>query len=94
VKTAITKEYIIRELLDNAEKAKKAPRGSSVHKRALELVGKKLGMFVDRAPVKAPKLEDLSTEDLERMLSESVCRGRRGRWPHDHKRTTGLVRTT
>ena len=67
MKTAITKEYIIRELLECGEG--KEGVGRRFTNGQLELVGKKLGMFVDREPVKAPKLEDLSTEDLMRLLA-------------------------
>ena len=35
--------------------------------RALELIGKELGMFRDLEPVKAPTLDDLSTEKLLAM---------------------------
>jgi hypothetical protein len=48
-RTAVTKEYIIEQLLDNAELARKSgaygPRN-----RALELMGKELGMFGDQPP--------------------------------------------
>ena len=33
-------------------------------------MGKEIGMFGDQEPPKPPRLEDLSTEDLERMLAE------------------------
>jgi len=49
--------------------------GSSVANRALELLGKGLGTFVDCEPAKAPRLEDLSTEGLERMLVDAVAEG-------------------
>ena len=60
-------------LRENAEKAMKSPRGSSVANRALELLGTELGMFRNDVPPKPPRLEDLPTEDLERMLAESVA---------------------
>ena len=56
------------ELLDNAELAK-ADGSWAARNRSLELVGKELGMFRDLEPVKAPTLEDMSTEDLERLLA-------------------------
>ena len=37
--------------------------------RALELIGKELGMFGDQPPPKPLTLEDLSTEDLMKLLA-------------------------
>ena len=37
--------------------------------RALELLGTELGMFRNDGPVKPPTLEDLSIEDLEKLLA-------------------------
>jgi hypothetical protein len=48
---AITKEWVLGKLKENAEKALKAEGGSPVANRALELLGKELGMFIDRAEV-------------------------------------------
>jgi hypothetical protein len=55
--------------LDNAELAK-ADGSWAARNRSLELVGKEIGMFGDQEPPKPPRLEDLSSEDLERMLAE------------------------
>ena len=71
-RVAITKEWVLRELLDNAELAK-ADGSWAARNRSLELVGKEIGMFGDQEPPKPPRLEDLPTEDLERMLAESVA---------------------
>jgi len=71
-RVAITKEWILRELLDNAEQAK-ADGSWAARNRSLELVGKEIGMFGDQEPAKPPRLEDLPTEDLERMLAESIA---------------------
>ena len=48
------------------------PRMRPLHS-ALELIGKELGMFRDLEPIKPPRLEDLPSEDLERMLAESIA---------------------
>ncbi len=66
-RVAITKEYTIEQLLDNAELARKSgaygPRN-----RALELMGKELGMFGDQAPPQPPQtLEDLPPPSLNRF---------------------------
>ena len=42
--------------------------GGAVVNRAAELLGKHLGMFQEGGPPLPPRLEDLSVEDLERML--------------------------
>jgi len=72
-RAALTKSWVIESLRANAEKAMKSPYGSSVANRALELLGTELGMFRNDGPPKPPRLEDLSSEDLERMLAESVA---------------------
>jgi hypothetical protein len=72
-RAALTKSWVLEKLRENAEKALKMPHGSSVANRALELLGTELGMFRNDGPVKPPRLEDLPSEDLERMLAESVA---------------------
>ncbi len=57
-----------RELLDNAELAK-ADGSWAARNHSLELIGKELGMFRDLEPVKAPLLEDMMTEDLQKLLA-------------------------
>ena len=71
-RVAITKEWVLRELLDNAEQAK-ANGSLAARNRSLELVGKEIGMFGDQEPPKPPRLEDLSDEDIHRMLAESIA---------------------
>jgi hypothetical protein len=68
-RAAITKEWVLRELLDNAEHAK-ADGSWAARNRSLELVGKEIGMFGNQEPPKPPRLEDLSTEDLMRLLAQ------------------------
>jgi hypothetical protein len=66
---AITKEWILRELLDNAELAK-ADGSWAARNRSLELVGKEIGIFGDQPPPAAPtRLEDLPTSILEQNLA-------------------------
>ena len=70
VRVAITKEWVLRELLDNAELAK-ADGSWAARNRSLELVGKEIGMFGDQPPPRT--LEDLPTEILEQILRESAA---------------------
>ncbi len=73
-KVATTKEWVLEKLRDNAEEALSVKGGSAVANRALELLGKELGLF--REPeVKVPtKLEDLPQETLEAMLAEAEAK--------------------
>ncbi len=73
-KVALTKEWVIEKLVENAQEALSVKGGSAVANRALELLGKELGLF--REPeVKAPvKLEDLPQETLEAMLAEAEAK--------------------
>ena len=71
-RTALSKEWVLRELVDTYESARAAGSLAAAN-RSLELVGKEIGMFGDQEPAKPPRLEDLPTEDLERMLAESVA---------------------
>ncbi len=72
-RTAITKEWVLRELLDNAELAK-ADGSWAARNRSLELVGKEIGMFGDQPPPQPPRtLEDLPTEILEQIRRESAA---------------------
>ena len=66
---ALTKNWVLDKLVENVEKAMTAKSGSSVANRALELLGTELGMFRNDGPVKPSTLDDLSTEDLERMVA-------------------------
>ena len=70
-RAALTKEWVIEGLRSNAEKALRVEGGSAVANRALELLGKELGLFrdpVDKPPV---KLEELPDEVLASMLEEA-----------------------
>jgi len=42
--------------------------------RALELIGRELGMFIDRKEVRAGPLQDVSEEELDTILAESAIR--------------------
>lgn len=84
---ALTKEWIIARLKENAERALQAtpardadgnPIGDykyegSVANRALELLGKELGMFIDRHEVGKPgAFENLTDVELEREIAQRL----------------------
>jgi tRNA A-37 threonylcarbamoyl transferase component Bud32 len=70
-KASVNKEFVMRELVENLETHK--GRNGAVVNRALELIGKELGMFRDDQPRKPMTLEDLSTEDLRKLLDDAVA---------------------
>jgi phage terminase small subunit len=69
-KTAITKAWIIEQLVDNVREAKQNGQTGPAN-RALELLGKELGMFIDRKEVGKPGDFDNMTPD---ELAEYVRR--------------------
>jgi hypothetical protein len=84
-KTSITKAWVIAKLVENVDRAMEAepvldPKGnptgeykynSNVANRALELLGKEIGMFVDRKEVGGPgALADLNDEELKEAIIE------------------------
>jgi hypothetical protein len=74
-RAGLTKEWVIRGLIQNAEKALKAKEGSPVANRALELLGKELGMFIDRAEIS--QTNEFGGMSLDEMRVELVARARR-----------------
>jgi hypothetical protein len=59
---------VLAELWDNAQKGATVKVGSSVRNRALELIGKQLGMFnEEQKPLSA---EDLSIEQIRELLGK------------------------
>lgn len=71
-RTAITKEYILEQLLDTYLAARQSGALGPAN-RSLELMGKEKGMFGDIQPPAPPKtLEDLPSEILEQILRESA----------------------
>ena len=67
--TGITKAWVLSKLKENAiDGMTEGQRAPAI--RALELIGKELGMFVDRKEIGLGKLREMSTEDLVRLLAE------------------------
>jgi hypothetical protein len=71
---ALNKELVLRKLMENAERAEAVKGGSNVVTRCWELIGKHLGMWQE-AEQKPLRLEDLSTEDLEKLLADNTPPG-------------------
>lgn len=67
MRVSADRSWVLQQLVENAEDAKEA-RDRAARNRALELIGKELGMFVDRRmDVKSP-LDELSAAELRDLL--------------------------
>src|SRR5229473_6994952 len=65
--SGIDKKWVLLRLRDLSDAAQGAKQyGPSV--RAVELVGKEMGLFVDRHEVKSGPLDELSYDDLGRLI--------------------------
>lgn len=83
-KAAADKAWVLSHLMENVRMAKAAepvldhegkPTGEyrqnlAAANKALELIGKELGMFVDRRDVRTGPLDDVSTDELLAMREE------------------------
>lgn len=81
----LSRQWVIERLVENAERAMQVeavkdssgkPTGEyryegSVANRALELLGKEIGMFVDRKEIRTGKLADLSDDELATIATGS-----------------------
>jgi len=86
-KLEISRTDILRELWENSQQAKAAVpvkdhEGNetgefnanwSASNRALELLGKELGMFIDRKEIRSGPLENLTDEQLDRVIRDAVA---------------------
>jgi phage terminase small subunit len=73
VNTGLTKSWVLEKLRDNAIKGLKQKNGSAVANRALELIGRELGMFVERAEQGKPgDFAHLSDEELDAQISSRL----------------------
>jgi hypothetical protein len=67
-KTAISRGWVLQELRESIEMAKRRGQGAVVN-RGLELIGREIGMFADQPPKKLG-LEDLTAEALDALIAE------------------------
>ncbi len=70
-KLAIDKEMVLRMLMENVARGEKVKGGSSVVNRALELIGKHLGMF-DEQGKKPFNVDDLTADDIRKLLGDEA----------------------
>jgi len=69
----LTKRWVLERLITNAKNGMKDGRPSSVANRALELVGKELGMFVERKEIgPAGAFDRMNTEDLRADIARRL----------------------
>ena len=68
---ALTTELVLAELWDNAQLGRGVKGGSSARNRALELIGKHLGMFQD-ADQKPLNVEDLTADQIRQLLGDEA----------------------
>jgi hypothetical protein len=66
---SLSREFVLRELMDNAMQAKKNQEWSASN-RALELLGKELGMFNHPEPLWDGDLATLTDQQLERITEQ------------------------
>ncbi len=73
--TGITRAYVVERLKLNLDMALAAavhnPSAGNVANRALELLGRELGMFVDRKKITISSLAEASDEELAALLATS-----------------------
>jgi phage terminase small subunit len=88
-KMALTKEYVISRLIENVERSMQASpvKGEeglfkydgSVANRSLELLGRELGMFVDRKEVGKPgEFDELNSSQLRQLITERLGMAKQG----------------
>lgn len=68
-KVELTKADILQMLIDDRKLARENDQASAAI-RAAELLGKEIGMFVDRKDVRVRRLDDLSEDELDGLLAE------------------------
>lgn len=66
-KAAVDRAWIMTTLVDNAKRAAEA-EDFGPSNRALELLGKELGMFIDRKEIRTGALDDKSDDELDRII--------------------------
>ena len=68
-RVALSKSWVLQELRENILLAKQAEDCSAIN-RAIELIGKELGMFVERKILGIQDIRSASADDLFNILSE------------------------
>ncbi len=68
---ALSKELVLRKLMENAQRAEKVKGGSNVATRCWELLGKHLGMWQDTEG-KPLNIEELTGDQLRQLLGDEA----------------------
>ena len=66
----IDKKWVLEQLLQQYDRAKEFANGLPAANKALELIGKEIGMFVDRKVTLTSKLEGMSDEQLDDLVEK------------------------
>jgi phage terminase small subunit len=73
VTTGISKSWVLEKLRENALKGLREKKASSVANRALELIGREIGMFLERVEEGKPgDFAHLSDEELDAQISQRL----------------------
>lgn len=102
-KTAITREWVLEHLILNVQRSMQIIPPTkdggmfryegSVANKALELLGKEVGMFVDRKEVGAPgEFAELDADGLRKAIAERITLVREGDGSFGVPREEGSVR--
>jgi hypothetical protein len=72
-KVELTREWVLGKLIENHDRAVAAEEGA-IANRSLELLGKEIGMFIDRKEVRTGKLDAIDDDQLAALIAaaESV----------------------
>lgn len=88
-KTALDKAWVLAQLVENVKMAKKAEpvrdgegnetgeyrQNLPAANKALELLGKELGMFIDRKEVRTGELDSLDSDELKQLRDAILLAG-------------------
>lgn len=67
----LDRQWVLDRLIENATAAL-VEKDRSVANRSLELLGKELGMFVDRKEIRSGPLDEASPDELDRLREELI----------------------
>ena len=68
----LDRQWVLDKLIENATAAL-VEKDRGVANRSLELLGKELGMFVDRKEIRSGPLDEASPDELDRLREELIA---------------------